>query len=479
MSHRKRGLSQEAAAAKVGFSVRSGRRIENEDRGRPERTWRTRKDPLEGVWESELAPMLEDDPGLTPMSLFEHLEDEHPGEYGDSILRTLQRRVKQWRAESGPEREVMFRQRKVPGRQGLSDFTHPRDAITIGGEPLQHLLYQFRLAFSGWRSVLVVQGGESYAALSEGLQRALRQLGGSPQEHRSDSLSAARNNRENSWTDDYQGLCQHYAMKPTVNNPGQSHENGAIESAHNTFKRRLDQALRRRGNRDFPSVSAYQALVDQVVRRMNTRVGERLDQERPSLTELPARRFADYTEVVTTVTTTSTICVRKVTYSVPSRLIGESLRLHLHHDHLKGYVGSRCVVQLARKYASKGCRVRSINYRHVIHSLVTKPRAFRFCQYREDLLPNAHYRTLWEAIDRQLGADEACKWIVGILHLASEHDCEQPLGEELIRALYQTKRLPPLKTLQDRFVPTQSPPEQAFEQHELRGYDDLLEKTHG
>jgi len=479
MSHRKHGLSQEKAAAKAGLSVRSGRRIETGDRSRRDRHWRTRHDPLEGVWESQLKPMLAADPLLTPMSLWEYLEDRHPGEYGESVLRTLQRRVKHWRAESGPEQEVMFRQRKVPGRQGLSDFTHPRDAITVGGEPFAHLLYQFRLAFSGWRSVLVVQGGESYAALAEGLQRALAQLGGSPREHRSDSLSAARNNQQNIWTDNYQGLCEHYAMQPTVNNRGKSHENGAIESANNTFKRRLSQALRCRGSHDFGSVQDYQAFVDQVVRRMNSRGSKRLDEERPSLTELPPNRFTDYTEIVTRVTTSSTISIRRVTYTVPSRLIGHALRVHLHHDRLEGYIGSSRVVQLPRTYASKGQRGRSINYHHVIHSLVTKPRAFRFCQYRDELLPNAHYKTLWEAIDRQLPADEACKWIVGVLHLASQNDCEQALGEALIKALYEQKKLPSLKRIQGRFVPSQTPPEQTYQQHDLDSYDDLLVRANG
>lgn len=106
----------------------------------------------------------------------------------------------------------------------FSDFTHPDSPITIKQQPFAHLLYQFRLAYSGWRSITVVQGGESYSALSTGLQRALTQAGGCPVEHRTDSLSAARNNTQNVWTDAYQDLCEHYNMTPTRNNLGQSHE---------------------------------------------------------------------------------------------------------------------------------------------------------------------------------------------------------------------------------------------------------------
>ena len=141
-----------------------------------------------------MAPLLAQAPDLTGLTLLEYLEDTFPGDYDGRILRTLQRRVQHWKAVHGPDKAVIFRQQAEPGRQGLSDFTHVASAITLAGQPFVHLLYQFRLAFSGWRHVQVVQGGESYAALSEGLQGALRQLGGCPREHRTDSLSAAFDN---------------------------------------------------------------------------------------------------------------------------------------------------------------------------------------------------------------------------------------------------------------------------------------------
>jgi len=202
MQHRQQGVSQEAAAAKVGISVRSGRRIEKSPSPRQsERGWRTREDPLAAVWSTELVVLLEREPSLTGTTLLEYLEEHYPGHYDQRILRTLQRRIKQWKALNGPDQNVIFRQQAVIAQQGFSDFTHPDSIISIGGEPLKHLLYQFRLAYSGWRSVTLVLGGESYAALACGLQRALQQAGGSPIEHRTDSLSAARNNKQNVWTD--------------------------------------------------------------------------------------------------------------------------------------------------------------------------------------------------------------------------------------------------------------------------------------
>jgi len=182
MSAREQGWSQETAAAKAGFTERTGRRVEQRGGacGRSgSRSWRTREDPFAEVWESELEPMLEAQPALQAITLLEVLQARDPDRYPDKLLRTLQRRVKQWRVLHGPEREVMFRQRHEPGHRGISDFTKlKRVAITVGGKPFPHLLYHFRLAYSGWCDVMVVRGGESFTALATGLQRALIRLGG-------------------------------------------------------------------------------------------------------------------------------------------------------------------------------------------------------------------------------------------------------------------------------------------------------------
>jgi transcriptional regulator with XRE-family HTH domain len=243
MKSRQTGYTQEVSAAKAGMSIRTGRRIEKGQREEiKERDWRTRKDPLDAVWETELVPLLEREPSLTGITLWDHLDEQYPDQYPERLLRTLQRRVKHWQATQGPEKAVIFRQSVPAGHQGLSDFTHPNTAITLAGEAFIHLLYQFRLAFSGWRHVHIVQGGESYSALADGLQNALHKLGGTPKEHRTDSLSAAYVNtaEKQRLTEDYQGLCQHYGMRPTTNNLGISHENGAIEAPHGSLKRRIE-----------------------------------------------------------------------------------------------------------------------------------------------------------------------------------------------------------------------------------------------
>jgi hypothetical protein len=102
--------------------------------------------------------MLERQPQLQAMTLFEYLQQAHPDQYSPSILRTLQRRVRQWKATAGPAKPVVFQLEHPPGEMGLSDFTHLKQAtITIAGQPFEHLLYHYRLACSGWRYVQVIQ----------------------------------------------------------------------------------------------------------------------------------------------------------------------------------------------------------------------------------------------------------------------------------------------------------------------------------
>ena len=152
--------------------------------------------------------------------------------------------------------------------------------------PLEHRLYHFRLAFSGFEHAHVVLGGESFVALAEGLQNALWALGGVPLEHRSDSLSAAFRNLDRDAQEDltqrYQGLMRHYGMTPTRNNPGVAHENGSIESPHGHLKKALEDALLLRGSRDFDDLDAYRRFVDEMVGRRNANNRKRIELERAS-----------------------------------------------------------------------------------------------------------------------------------------------------------------------------------------------------
>src|SRR5208283_3832156 len=211
------------AAAKAGFSPATAYRLEKDPRLPSQKTApraRRRPDPLEGVWDSEVVPMLKAAPGLRPIGVLEELRRRHP-ELDAGVRRTLERRIRNWRAIHGPEQEVIFRQEHPPGRMGLSDFCDMRNLnVSVAGVPLDHRLYHFRLPFSGFESAHVVLGGESFVALAEGLQNALWTLGGAPQQHRSDSLSAAFRNLDADAKDDmtrrYEALCAHYGMTPTA-----------------------------------------------------------------------------------------------------------------------------------------------------------------------------------------------------------------------------------------------------------------------
>ena len=483
MTHRQNGLSQATAAAKAGFSERSARRLQKAGKPpsgrRQPRRYRTREDPLATVWECDLVPLLEASPTLQATSLLSELQRRYPEDYPDSLLRTLQRRVAHWRAVHGPERELIFRQEQPPGLQGLSDFTDgAKLGVTLAGQPFPHLLYHFRLAYSGWEHVKAIVGGESYPALAEALQEALWQLGGVPSEHRTDRLSAAYRNLDRDIAADaaaaYATFCRHYGMQPTRNNRGLAHENGAIEGAHGGLRRRLIDALALRGSSDFDDLAAYQLFIQEAVNQANRRRRKAVEIELAALKPLPARRTCDYSPASVSVTTSGTVRIRGVLYSVPSRLVGCRLKAHIYDDRIICYLGTNEVVSLSRlRAADHNDRPRHIDYRHVIASLVRKPQAFRRYVFRENMFPTPAYRATWQAIDRAWEPRQACRVYVGLLHLAAHHDCEADLAKAL-ETILDDGALPDLDQLRDRFIAkppaitvTVTPPD-------IRVYDGLL-----
>jgi transposase InsO family protein len=448
------------AAAKAGFSTATAYRIEHDPRPPSARAiprGRRRPDPLASIWDSEVVPLLRASPGLRPVALFDEMRRRHP-DLGAGIRRTLERRIRSWRALHGPEQEVIFRQVHEPGRMGLSDFTDMADlAITIAGMPLDHRLYHFRLPYSGFEHAHVVLGGESYVALAEGMQNALWALGGAPQEHRSDSLSAAFRNLgrdvEEDLTRRYDALCAHYGMQPSRNNPGVAHENGSIESAHGHLKAALNDALLLRGNSDFADLAAWRGFVDEVLGRHNARIAPRIALERASLRPLPPARTADHEEAIVTVTSSSGFMLRKVFYSVPSRLIGHRLRVRLFDDRLEVLLGSTPQFTLPRgRPDPKRRHGHVVDYRHVIHALRRKPMALLGLAYRDSLFPRPAYARAFEALRAALPDARACRITVDLLALAHERACEAELAT-LLAAELDAGRLPDLAMLRAHFVP--------------------------
>ena len=474
--------SQEAAAAKTGISVASARRVERATglpSQRPPRHWRTRVDPLEAVWNTEVVPMLEAAPSLMAVTLLEELQRRYPEQFGNSVLRTLQRRVGQWRAEHGGEREIFFAQKHPPGRLGLSDFTVADElGVSLGGLAFPHRLYQFALAYSGWRHARVVLGGESFQALAAGLQDALWMAGGVPEEHRTDSLSAAFNNlaEREELTRRYQTLCEHYEMRPTRNNAGLSHENGAIEARQGSLKRGIEQALLLRGSREFADLAAYEQFVAEIVRRLNARCARAWEAERGCLKPLPARRTADFEEVDARVSKFGVFSAKSALYSVPSRLAGHRLKIRLHSAHLEAWLGGVKVFECERLYASAANRhPRRIDWRHMLPSLKHKPGAFARWALRDAMFPRSEYAQAWEYISARLPERSACRLMVELLDLADRANVVTELATVLADLLAKGE-LPDIDRLRERFAPRPTVmPEVQVELPATETYDELLE----
>jgi hypothetical protein len=453
--------TQLAAAAMAGICERTARQIDKDPRlpsqSKGKRSWRTREDPLVAVW-PRVIEMLNGPTGLMAVSIFETLQEEFGVDImPDSARRTLERRIADWRALHGPDKEVFFPQRHEPGRQGLSDFTVADElGVTLAGQAFPHRLYHFRLAFSGWEHVRVILGGESFSAVAEGLQDALWKLQGVPAEHRTDSLSAAFKNLDRDaqldFTTRYDELSRHYGMTATRNNPGVAHENGSIESPNGHLKRRLKQALLQRGSLDFEGLDDYRRFVTLICDRHNARRRALVAAEREKLGDLPKRRTTDFTTVTAPVTRNSTISVDRVLYTVPPRLIGRKLEVHLFDDRLECFLGPTAVVTLPRHRADRAHRGHAIDYRHVIGTLRKKPQALRNLIYRDALFPRAAYARAWQALDAGLPAKQACRVMVGLLHLAATGACEAALAERL-DGLLDAGQMPDLDALKDAFAP--------------------------
>jgi len=434
---------------------------------------------LADVWESEVVPILKAAPGIRVVAVLEEIRRRHP-ELGDNVRRTLERRIRTWRATSGPTRDVIFRQEHEPGRQGLSDFTDVAElGVTIAGVVLEHRLYHFRLAFSGFEHANVVLGGESFIALAEGLQNALWALGGTPKEHRTDSLSAAFCNLNADTREDltlrYQELMRHYGMQPTRNNRGVAHENGGIESPHGHLKAALKDALLLRGSRDFSDLEAWRCFIDEIIGRSNARNRKRIELERPYLSALPMRRTADYEEKIVTVTSSGGFVLRRVFYTVPSRLIGHRLRVRIFDDRIDCFLGATAVASLRRGQPvsdHKGGHV--VDYRHVIHALRRKPMALINLVYRDQLFPRPAFVRVFDALREQGDDRRACKITVELLAIAHERACEAELALA-IEADLDAGRLPDIKALRAHFHPdTAAPPQVIVHLAPLSAYDELV-----
>lgn len=417
------GKIVEAAAAAAGMSARSAHTWKEgalPSQTKRQRHWRTRVDVFADVWESEVIPLLERDEAgvLEATTIIAELGRVHGQRFTDKHLRTLQRRVRDWRAMHGPEREVFFEQQHVPGREAAVDFTDCTSlGVRVAGQLFAHLLFQFLLTFSRWRSVSLAFS-ETFEALVCGLQDAFWRLGGVPQVVRSDNLSAATHELPSGGRElnrRFARVLEHYGVDSTRIEPGKSNQNGAVEKANDLLKSAIEQALIVRGSRDFATVDEYMGFVQGLVSRLNGQAETRLQEETPRLKPLPAVRLPNYTKYDATVRKWSTIHFGSRTYSVPSRLIGCVVEVRQHPDLIEIFYRGKLAASMPRMRGDKTYR---IDYRHVIWSLVKKPGAFARYRYREELFPTLTFRRAYDALVDARGERADIEY-VRILHLAA------------------------------------------------------------
>ncbi|MFO8055322.1 MAG: IS21 family transposase [Bacteroidales bacterium] len=438
------------AALKSGMDVKTARKYYRAGKFpsemRKKHSWRTRKDPFEAINE-EIAEMLREKPGIEGKTLFNYFMEKYPEKYHVGQLRTFQRKIKAWRALEGPPKEIFFPQKHYPGVLGASDFTHMNKLnITIKGEKFNHLLYHFVLTYSNWETVNLCYS-ESFESLSEGLQKALWQLGKAPEKHRTDRLTSAINKdcSRDKFTRSYNALVEHYGMKGQATNPGSGHENGDVEQRHYRIKRAIEQELILRDSRDFESVEEYKRFLENLMNKLNSGREKHLKEEMPVMRELPAKKLNTQKRLILKVGKNSTINVRDNTYSVNSRLIGEKVEARLNADTIEIWYGQKRVDTLPRL---RGKSKSAVNYRHIIGSLLRKPGAFENYKYRDDLFPSTIFRITYDYLKKKYPGTGNRKYIE-VLNLAAKETEEEvekvlkyllekeyePTGENILEVL--------------------------------------------
>lgn len=421
-----------------------------------QKRWRNRPDAFAEDW-PWIVDFLKAAPELEAKSLFEHLMEQRPGAYRGHELRTLQRRIKDWRAQEGPEKELFFPQAHIPGEAMQTDFTWGTELdVTIQGEAFPHLLCHSVLPYSNWEWVTVCRS-ESMLAIKRGVQSALFRLGRRPRFHQTDNSTSATHqvgpdHRE--FNDDYLALMRHLGMTPRTTEVGAKEQNGDIEAANGAFKRRVRQHLILRGNRDFESIEALEDWLQGVAERANRlRVG-RFEEEWGQMALLEAVPYPEYDEVDARVTDWSTVRVKANAYSVPSRLRGEKVRVRVFEDRVMVYHRGFLQLETPRLMGDHGCR---IDYRHVIWSLVQKPGAFARFRYRQEMFPTLTFRLAYDALSRDLEGWKADREYLQILHLAAQ-TLESGV-ETILKTFLEGQRAPRFEAVEALVKGPKEPPE--------------------
>jgi hypothetical protein len=482
MQERQKGRTQEQAAVKANVKSRkTAARYEQLAKLPSElkepRHYRTREDAFVDDW-PQVEQMLDDAPELEAKTLFEWLCEQSPGKYQEGQLRTLQRRVSDWRALNR-NKTAILEQVHQPGEALQSDGTWLSELeVTIAGEPFKHILIHCVLPYSNWEWGAVAQS-ESLLAYQRALQATLFRLGAVPTYHQTDNASAMTfqvrgEAGKRDYNQGYVELLKHFGMKPRTIHIGSPEQNGDIESSNGGLKRALRQHLLLRGSRDFATLTAYEQFVEGVMAKRNEGRQKRLAEEAAVMSPLQAPPLSAYQEIRVKVNRGGLIRVQNNSYSVPTSLIGYQVRVHIYEWHLEVRYGHKMVETIPRLV---GQNKQQINYRHLIDSLLRKPGGFRNYRYREAFFPGLVFRQAWEQLQQWHSPRKADLIYLRVLNLAAKNqECEVTAALKTLLARGnrwdETDVEPFLQPQQPAPVPSLEPA-----QIDLSRYDRLLQEV--
>lgn len=441
MKERNNGKTQEQAAVKANIrSCKTVRKYEQlgelPSELKEPRKYRTRPDPFEKDW-AEVEKKLKEAPELEAKTLFEWLCERDGVEYQEGQLRTLQRRISNWRVLNGNP-TLSLDQVHQPGEVLQSDGTCMNELkIIIQGHPFEHILFHSVLPYSNWEWGRVVQS-ESLLSIRLGLQSALLKLGRVPQAHQTDHTTAATHKlgladreksvQERGYNEEYLQLLTHYGIEARTIHIASPNENGDVESSNGGIKRAVEQHLLLRGRRDFESIAVYEAFLFGIMDKRNAMRQTKLAEELVVMKPLTAKPWPQMRELIVRVGQNGILRVGSNGYSVPSGLKGKRATVRIYEWHIEVWYANQRLETLPRV---PGAHHYQINYRHIIDSLLRKPGGFRNYRYREDLFPQDVFRRAWEALNEQLPPRKADLTYLRILKQAAiglESDVAQALA---------------------------------------------------
>jgi hypothetical protein len=220
--------------------------------------------------------------------------------------------------------------------------------------------------------------------------------------------------------------------------------------------------------------------VQLTLRKANERRGRRVADELAAMRPLVVARLAEFTEEDVTVSEWSTIRIRHNSYSVPSRLIEQTVRVRLFEDRIEVWFADKLQLSCERL---RGRNQRRVDYRHIIWSLIRKPGGFARYVYRDEMFPSLVFRRAYDAIQTPHHGTKGDLEYLRILHLAAstvEADVAAALelllaesaavSSDAVRAIVSTARRPE--------IPALSRPDPDVDEYDSLLGDGVLEETH-